>query len=229
VNPSTRPDALAVTGLVVRHLAATALDVLAPRRCSACDLPVRRRAAFCGGCAATVAPADRDTSQDLACFALGGAIGVALYRLKYQSHPELGTPLGVLMAQHPALRRAHFARVVPVPLHPRRLVARGYNQAALLAAPIARALEVPLDTSTLSRVAETCPQVGLDRSARALNVARAFSAERPTRARESGGAVLLVDDVRTTGATLAACKSALASAGARDVITFTLAQAEADR
>lgn len=110
--------------------------------------------------------------------------------------------------------------VAPVPLHPRRLAERGYNQAALLASPVARGLRVPLVPRALTRVDDTPQQVMLDRAARLVNLEGAFSA---ARARVRGTRVLLVDDVRTTGATLDACTNVLREAGAIDVLSLVLA------
>jgi ComF family protein len=113
--------------------------------------------------------------------------------------------------------------VVPVPLHPRRLIERGYDQAALLAAPIARRLGVPFAPRAVVRIRETPPQASLDREARIANVAAAFRCASTSASRVEGSRVLLVDDVRTTGATLAACARTLHEAGARAVLTLVLA------
>jgi ComF family protein len=114
--------------------------------------------------------------------------------------------------------------VVPVPLHERRLARRGFNQAALLAAPVARDLRARFAPLALVRSLDTPPQAVLARSSRLRNVEGAF------RVRDSrgvaGACVLLVDDVRTTGATLDACARALFEAGAREVHTLVLAAAD---
>lgn len=112
--------------------------------------------------------------------------------------------------------------VVPVPLSPRRQRERGYNQAELVASALAELLQVPLACGGLRRTRETRSQVGLDVASRAQNVHGAFQAD-PTVVR--GRAVLLVDDLVTTGATLAACAEALWAAGSAHVFAVTVARA----
>ena len=116
--------------------------------------------------------------------------------------------------------------VIPVPLHPRRLAERGYNQAALLAAEVAPALGAALVARGLARVRDTAHQARLARDDRGANVADAFQARRPERIR--GRAVVLIDDVATTGATLAACADALRRAGAASVVALVVARAGRD-
>jgi ComF family protein len=115
-------------------------------------------------------------------------------------------------------------RVCAVPLHPVRLRQRGYNQSALLAWPIARALGVRFDPWLVRRRRPTRNQVGLSLQERAANVDGAFIAS--TRAQHER--VLVVDDVLTTGATTAAVAKALIEAGAREVLTLVLARADSD-
>lgn len=112
--------------------------------------------------------------------------------------------------------------LVPVPLSPQRQLQRGYNQAGLVASALAELLAVPLASEGLVRLRETRSQVGLDASQRADNVRGAFFADR---AGVEGRAVLLVDDLFTTGATLAACAEALWDAGAVQVVAVTVARA----
>lgn len=186
-----------------------ALEILAPTRCAACDERVRPGALFCSACVVSVeAAAGRG-----AAFAYGGAPATAVARLKYEGRSDLGPRLGAALAEAARVFAGEIDLVVPVPLHPKRLAERGFNQAALLARPVASELGVPHAARALARVQDTPRQATLDRSARAANVREAFRAV----ARLRGPSVLLVDDVRTTGATLEACSRALVAAGARSV------------
>lgn len=106
--------------------------------------------------------------------------------------------------------------LAPVPLAHARLVERGFNQAWEIAKPLARLLAVPADATLMRRVAHTAPQSRLDLDARRRNVDAAFGVARPVR----GAHVALVDDVMTSGATLAAAARALKAAGAREVTNF---------
>lgn len=116
------------------------------------------------------------------------------------------------------------SRVVPVPLHPDRLRTRGFNQAAIIARELSRALGVPLDETTLVRISSSDKyRAGLDAKGRRDSVANAFAVRYP-RVIE-GEAILLVDDVFTTGATVSSCSDTLLEAGAKSVVTFALAQA----
>jgi len=200
-------------------------EALSPASCAACDARIRGSRIFCSPCAATVLRAE-PTDDGLIAFALfGGAVADAVRRFKYEERPDLARPLGHLLRR--ALREAPAFGgadlVVPVPLHPRKLVERGYNQAALLARFAASELHVPLAASALTRVRATAQQARLGKDDRQTNVVGAFTAKNPRLVR--GKTILLVDDVATTGATLAACQEALLGAGAVDVVCVCLARA----
>jgi len=213
-----------------RALAAAVADIVAPARCAACEVVVSASVVFCPGCAAAVTLSTARSrvkavgkvrgSTELAAFVYGGAIATAIVRMKYGARPDLASRLGALLAEIEWTAKRPVDRVVSVPLHPRRLVERGYDQAAILAWPVARRLDVPL-TRALARERDTPRQAGLDRTARRLNVSHSFRCIEPRRIRDE--TVLLVDDVRTTGATLREGRRALMSAGARDVLTLVLA------
>jgi ComF family protein len=204
------------------------LDLLAPPTCPACGLPDEPRPgplSLCPACAPLVEPApaaQQPPANDAALCLYQGPLADAIRRFKYADQRQLlryFAPLLTAAAQHYAGR---VDAVVPVPLHPRKLRARGWNPAALLARPVAATLGVPLRTSWLRRARETAVQAGLSREARLHNVRGAFVAKPAPPAR-----VLLVDDVRTTGATLLEAAECLTAQG-HGVCTLTLAWALQD-
>lgn len=114
-------------------------------------------------------------------------------------------------------------RVVPVPLHPEREKARGFNQAALIARELSRAASLPLDEISLVRTHHTNRhRAGMDAKARRETVADAFRVTYP--ALVDGERILLVDDVFTTGATVSSCAQTLLAAGAAEVFVLTIAR-----
>jgi ComF family protein len=154
----------------------------------------------------------------------------AIHALKYRRRPAVAAPLGRLVADcGPRLlapltpATVAFDAIVPVPLHPARLAERGFNQAELLAAPCAAAWGRPLLRGVLVRTRPTRPQTDLGAEARQANVAGAFAVRRP--AAVAGRRLLLIDDVLTTGATVAAASAALREAGAARVGVLVLARA----
>lgn len=128
----------------------------------------------------------------------------------------------MVQAGAPLLGRSDV--IVPVPLHYRRIAARGFNQAGWLAAALSRRAKVPLGIDVLRRGRSTPSQAGLSPPARRRNVAGAFSLRRGRAARIAGKSVLLIDDVLTTGATVSACARTLLKAGAARVDVLTLAR-----
>jgi ComF family protein len=112
--------------------------------------------------------------------------------------------------------------IVPVPLHPRRLRERGFNQAGLIARELGRRVGRPCGEKALVRRLDTVPQAGLSAAARRRNVADAFVVRR--KGQVAGQVVTLVDDVLTTGATAYACARALRAAGAREVRMLSVAR-----
>lgn len=192
------------------------LDLIAPRRCAACDRVIDVRGGlFCRPCDAL---AERYHGVG-AVFEYGGPVADAIGRFKYEGRSDLGRVLGLRMAEEAGVWAGRVDGIVPVPLHWRRRRTRGYDQAALLARPVARGLRVPSLFRCLRRVRNTPSQVALPHADRLRNVRGAFQ----SRGLEGSPRLLLVDDVRTTGATLAAAADALRVAGAGDVRTLVLA------
>lgn len=151
-----------------------------------------------------------------------GPARILAHRLKYYDRLEIARPLGAWMARAGADILADTDFLVPIPLHPLRLFTRRYNQAQALALAASERCGVPVDPFCLVRVKATKPQVRLTRTQRALNLQGAFKVEPAAAARVEGAAIVLVDDVMTSGATANAAARALLRAKARrvDVLTF---------
>lgn len=152
----------------------------------------------------------------------------AVWHLKYRGMRSLAGPMAYLMATRFAKNgnRAWFndgPLLVPVPLHPRRLAERGYNQAELLAHELGKLTAMEVAPDALKRVRRTESQVSTSsRHERLENMHGAFSANLSERIR--GRSVILIDDVSTTGATLDDCTRALKEAGATTVTGLVFAR-----
>jgi ComF family protein len=146
-------------------------------------------------------------------------------KFKYGRKVSLGKPLGRLMAQgcEEFLRECQADLIVPVPLHPRRLRWRGFNQSLLLSRQVSRRYNVPVEPFALYRARETVPQTELTEDERRKNVRGAFAINAGKSMK--GRSVLLVDDVYTSGATVNECSRVLIRGGAREVTILTLARA----
>jgi ComF family protein len=222
------PSSCPACGAFVAHPAAGPLCeacwATLPRHRSAscrCGLPLLPGHAECGRC--------RRGRQPIAAGAsLGpyeGSLRVLLHQLKFAGRRRAAARLARLLLEDGAARAlvASSDVLVPVPLHPRRLRERGYNQSALIAQALAHGAGRPFSTGVLVRRLDTLPQSGLRASQRRRNVREAFVVRR--RACVAGRIVTLVDDVVTTGATAQACAQALVLAGASEVRLLTAARA----
>jgi ComF family protein len=199
------------------------LDGLSPRRCPACGEPGSR--SWCSACGAPELGNEASSIGLIPLFTAGnyaGSLGAAIRRFKYQGHPELAAPLGKLLL-HAALPLApfHDSVFVPVPLHFERLVERGFNQSALLARTLSRSTGARYSPRLLIRQRSTLHQARLGRRQRGENIRGAFE----VRGRLER-AVILVDDVVTTGATAQACIDALGkhAVSVRGVIAIARSQ-----
>ena len=193
------------------------LDLLLAPRCAGCDAP---GAWLCLDCRDACEPERRGRINAAGTY--GGPLRRAIHRFKYGGERALASELGALVAARVAADLARGVAldvVVPAVSHLARVRERGYDQAALLAAHVAVRCGLPL-RAPLRRVRGGVAQVDLDQSARARNVRGAFIAEAGSL---RGLRVALVDDVATTGATLAAATGAIRAAGAREVRAYVIA------
>lgn len=200
------------------------LDALAPPSCAACDSPVPPAAPFCSRCGPLAVPPPPRTLAGAPLIVLGRyepPLSTAIVRFKYAGRAELAPSLAQLLSRALEPLDLHpTTAFVPVPLHARRLAARGYNQAALIAQQLARARRLRCEPRLLQRTRDTERQVGKARAARLTNASAAFVL------RQSGvQRAVLVDDVVTTGATVRACVQALGQGGVEVVAIAALAQA----
>ncbi len=147
----------------------------------------------------------------------------AVLGLKYQRNLALGDALCQLLLKVVEHANLDVEVVVPVPLSAKRERERGYNQAALLAGPLALRMDLAYKPGAVQRVRETESQVGKTLAQRQENVRGAFTARG---SQVSGKRVLLVDDVLTTGSTLDAAAQALKQAGAVAVSAVVVSRAD---
>jgi len=136
-----------------------------------------------------------------------------------------GVVLGNLLTSYAVahLPVGEYDRIIPVPLHRKRLRERGFNQSLLLARALSRNFSLKLDFSSLQRRIHTQPQISLGKEDRAANVRNAFEVLRKADIADSR--ILLVDDVYTTGSTVRECARVLLESGAQSVSVATLARA----
>ena len=205
-------------------------SMIAPPQCVLCDQPgLPGPVDLCAACLAGLPrPAGDEPVAGgdftLVCcpWSFDFPVDALVRALKFRGERCHARLLGTLLARERARHDAPFPKlVIPVPLHPLRLRARGYNQAAELACYAARELALPLDRHALRRLRPTREQSALRSRDRAANVAGAFGATRAL----AGWRVALVDDVVTTGSTVNAAAAALRQAGAAAVELWVVARA----
>jgi ComF family protein len=203
------------------------LDVFFPQSCLGCEVVVPSALGFCADCGTKL---EQNPCHDLgelplyAPYRYCGPLTTAIHRLKYEDRSEYAARL--VESSFSSRLPAEFdgAVLVPVPLHPIRLIERGYNQSGLLAVALAKRWKLRDRHDWLVRQSFVTRQVGLGREARVENTKNAFAIE-PTAPLE-GKRIVLVDDVVTTGSTVSSCQSVLVAGGATVVGVVAMARAE---
>jgi len=243
------PTVAALAGLA-RRSGRAMLDLVLPPACASCRRPVADQSGLCSDCWHALALIERPYCERLGvpfAYDLGpGALSaeaiahpppfdraraVARYddiagrlvrALKYRDRQEIAIVMGRMMARAGRELTGSADLILPVPLHRTRLLLRGFNQSAALARVIAHECGRPLSFDALLRTRATRHQVGLGAKERETNVRGAFRVRPEARLEIEGRSVLLVDDVFTSGATVAAATRALRRGGAGrvDVLVF---------
>jgi len=191
--------------------------------CDGCGAPFELDFGLGARCMACVARPRAFSRARAACIYDEASRDLVL-KLKHGDRPDLGSLFAGWLQRAGAELLADADALVPVPLHPRRLLARRYNQAAEIARPLARRAGVAYLPDSLTRLRSSAGQGGRSASGRAANVAGAFAVDPARRATVAGRRMLLIDDVFTTGATVEACAAALRTAGAAQVDVLTVAR-----
>ncbi len=196
---------------------------LAPPWCACCGLPFEEdpgAGALCGACLRRPPPFARAR----AVMVYNAASRHMVLSFKYGDRTDMAPAFAEWMARTGADLVAEADLIVPVPLHWTRLFRRRFNQAAMIARELGRVAGKEFAPDVLVRKRRTPTQAGLGYTGRARNVRGAFKVAPRRRAHLKGMRVLLIDDVLTTGATLAACARVLNRAGAKAVDVLTLAR-----
>ena len=211
--------------VLLREAGRALIDFLYPPVCVVCTTPTGADVFLCDDCTAGIESAARTHREPVRAIPGVETLHVLLpydptcraiiHALKYRSAPSAGRFLGERIGRRIAGDVPADAIIVPVPLHPARLRERGYNQSEHIGRGIASSTGLTVDCSLLARIRNTGTQTALDADDRAANVADAFrfAGEHPL----DGSPVILVDDVLTTGSTIAACAAVLSGSGAGPV------------
>ena len=220
------------------------LDVIFPNPCPGCASPlIDNKLPICAQCAFFLERVDQHTVQNSICklpqacdafahtlclwmFDKSGVLQRIHQELKYNNRPHTGIALGRLMGSALLLPLSHDRlpdMVIPIPLHRRRMLERGYNQSNMIAKGMAKTISQTPVTDILFRKTYTRTQTSLAKGKRFENVSNAFAVSRSEKIK--GRHVMLVDDVLTTGATLLAASIPLRQAGAHKISFATLALA----
>ena len=243
-------------GSPFKAIAGFLIDALVPPRCALCGRSILEAHGLCASCWSRLRLIERPFCERLGTpfpYELGaGAISTAacddpppyqraravavydegaralVHGLKYGDRSELAVMMGRWMARAGADILMAADLLVPVPLHRSRLWARRFNQAAMLCHEIARVTGSAVSTNALLRVRRTRRQVGLSARERAVNVRGAFRVPAERRIDIAGRRIVLVDDVLTSGATVAAAVRALRRAGAANIDVLVFARVVGD-
>ena len=205
-------------GDAVCEACARALPNRPPSACPRCGLP-----GLDGGCCAACEREKPAYDATLALYDFVFPVDAMVHALKYRHRLSMASFFGAALAARAQDFGAQADLILPMPLHPRRLDERGFNQAVELARPLARARELPLGLAVVRKLRDIPAQAGLDREARLRNPRGVFECDMSLH----GQRVIVVDDVMTTGATLGELARTLKRQGASWVGNLVVARTPA--
>lgn len=216
------PFAVKGEGLIICPDCHKAIRPVLPPYCPCCGLPYPSgEGHLCAACLRE----RRYFTIHRTCALYEGALKEAIHRFKYGGVFPLVRVFGdLLQPTLQALTRSYPIDVmIPVPLHIRRLRERGFNQALLLVRELSKRMGIPYQERALKKIKDTPVQIALKKRERRKNLRGAFQVK--DREAIRGKAIVLVDDVYTTGATINECSRTLLKAGAKQVAVLTVARA----
>lgn len=214
------------------HFVTWILEFILPTRCIVCSTP---HTMLCARCLLHLSPPEEAPADCIVLWSFRDArVRNMIHAIKYRGVSSLSTICGRALADRlteEIAERQMFGRfteplIVAVPLAPKRLRERGFNQASLIARGMAQTFMPPIIVTehVLERIKDTSPQARIkDKRTRIKNISGAFSVPRNKVSHVSGRDIILVDDVTTTGATLCEAAHALRQAGAREILLCAVA------
>ena len=187
--------------------------------CEKCGRPIEKEGLICKDC--ETGNFSFDGGKSIYTYS---SVSDSIYRLKYMNRAAYAKTYGKLMAREAAdwLEWIKPDALVPVPLHKKRLIKRGYNQAKELADEISRQLGIPVADYLVKRSKNTVAQKLVDKKGRQLNMKKAFIVEENV---VSFKRIVLIDDIFTTGSTIDSLSRVLKSAGVKEVFFLTISRA----
>ena len=189
--------------------------------CQYCNIPLAAESLICGTCLKHPPL----YYKLLAAFCYQHPLNYLIAAIKFHNRLNYTQVLGYLLAKNVQSRLEHYPKlIIPVPLHKKRLAARGYNQALEIARPVSKLLHIPIDYQSCSRIKATAAQTDLKHKQRARNVKNAFHICQDFEAKH----VAIIDDVVTTGSTVNELSKILKAYGVEHVDVWCCARTHLD-
>lgn len=226
-------NAGSLTGRYIKELASGLMNLAYPLSCEVCEAkigPDTQYKGLCNNCLNKIRLINQNITlvcsniNVTAACAYEGIVKDCVRLFKYNAKLNLAEPLASLMLNcfNMNISRKNIDAIIPVPLHSRRQRERGFNQAHVLAKRLAGYIGVKLCANAVTRVRPTESQTGLSKTKRFTNLKGAFKISKGNLIK--GRNILLIDDVFTTGSTMAECAKPLIKAGAKSVKGLVLAK-----